>query len=184
MDIKERLRQKGWNEADIERALEIMYYQDKAPEKVQVRATGSLLLYWSGLFVAIISNIVLSVVLIPFLISTSGPALYFMIAVLGLAFGFLITVLLRDIEHIDYKHHIIAGLFIPVLAIINVYVMVALSNRIATNISSAGALFFQHNPIIISIVYVVSFIAPFFILMISEMSQRASSETHEPQSYK
>jgi len=153
MDIKERLKQKGWTDQDINRALEIMYAQEQANSSVnQYTQSGSRILYWSALIV-----------------STQGFTLYMMISVIGLVFGFLITVLLRDIEHIDYKNHIVAGVFIPALAIINVYVMVSLSNKIANTISSTNTSFYQHNPIIISVVYVVAFMLPYFFYKILDM---------------
>ena len=170
MDIKERLKQKGWTDQDINRALEIMYAKEQANSSVnQYTQSGSRILYWSALIVAIVGNILMSLVLIPFLISTQGFTLYMMISVIGLVFGFLITVLLRDIEHIDYKNHIVAGVFIPALAIINVYVMVSLSNKIANTISSTNTSFYQHNPIIISVVYVVAFMLPYFFYKILDM---------------
>ena len=75
------------------------------------------ILYWTLLIIAIIGNFLVSVVLVPFLLILKGPSLYFCLFFLGLSFGYLFSFVLRSIERINPKQHILANVFIPSLAL-------------------------------------------------------------------
>ncbi|MFC1727872.1 hypothetical protein ACFLZ7_00200 [Nanoarchaeota archaeon] len=164
--LQQKLTEKGWSKEEIEKATQIM---ESPPEKGRAIFTKRMnpLLYWMTLIVAIVGNMVISVVLIPFLIAVQSIiALYSIIALLGLAFGFLFSVLLTDIEHIDPKHHVIAGIFIPILALINIFIIVNITNTIDKVIFGAQI---QGNAIIISGIYVLAFIGPYMFNKLSDI---------------
>ena len=64
---------------------------------------------------------------------------------------------------IDPKHHIIAGLFLPILAIIVMFVVVRLSNNAA--LITGSSLFVEHNLFIIPILYVIAFTMPYLFTL-------------------
>jgi len=120
--------------------------------------TMNKLVYWLALLVTIIGNLIISAALIPFLIVLKDVQLYLIIVVLGIAFGLLFDLLLRDIKNIDFKHHVIAAIFIPGIAIVNLFIITKLANRLIEMLNVVNV---EHNPIIISIVYAVAFILPY-----------------------
>ena len=65
--LRHRLLEKGWSEQEIEKTMSLMYSEEKREKQAGfVKATHPII-YWVGLVVAIIGNLLLSVTLIPFL---------------------------------------------------------------------------------------------------------------------
>jgi hypothetical protein len=161
-DLASRLREKGWTQEEIEHAVTILGESKKHKPKITV--VFDQLVYWVALILAIVGNIVLSVVLIPFLLVLNNIQLYIFVVVLAGSFGLLFSQILRDIEGLDKKHHVIAGIFIPALALINIYVMVNLANFLDKVFKLSKV---EHNPVLISIVYVVFFTFPYIFRFIA-----------------
>lgn len=129
-------------------------------KKESVKKIMSKIVYWLALLVTIIGNLIISAALIPFLIVMKDVQLYLIIIILGIAFGLLFDLLLRDIENIDIKHHVIAAIFIPGMAIVNLFIITNLANRLIEVLEVANV---KHNPIMISIVYIIAFMIPYLI---------------------
>ncbi len=161
-DLASRLRGKGWTQKEIDHALAIL--DESKKHKPKITLILDKLVYWVALVLAIVGNIILSVVLIPFLLVLTSIQLYIFVVVLAGSFGLLFSQLLKDIEGLDTRHHVIAGIFIPCLALINIYVMVNLANYL-DKVFKLSKL--DHNPVLISIVYVVFFILPYFFRLIA-----------------
>lgn len=167
--LQQRLKEKGWSDEEIQKAISIMRSEDK---KGKAPYTGQLnpVLYWMSLIVAIIGNLFVALVLIPFFLVLTWQ-LYVMIAVIALAFGAMFNWLINTLEHVDPAHHVIAGIFIPAFAIITVYVMVNIANDLTTIFKSS----IQQNPIAVSVFYVVFFMIPYLFTKLSDVlrSRRA-----------
>lgn len=163
----QKLRDKGWTEEDINNTVKIMERIENASGGHQKRF--NVVLYWAVLFIAILGNFILSVVLIPFLLVLSNYQLYFIILLVGASFGLLFNIIIREIEYLDTKNHIIPGIFIPAIAIINISIMTDLSNYLmkVSNIDNT-----PHNPFAISIIYVVFFIIPYLIHKTVELAKK------------
>lgn len=164
------LRKKGWSEEEIEKTARIMQRFEAASENRHKKL--NVILYWSVLFIAIIGNFILSVVLIPFMLVLSNYQLYFIIMIIAVAFGLLFNLIIRDIEYLDRKHHVIAGIFIPTIAIINVSIMVNVSNNLM-RLSKINNV--PQNPIAISIIYVVFFVLPYMIYNLLEIKDKKNA---------
>ena len=102
--------------------------------------------------------------LIPFLLALRDALLYTIIITLGIAFGLLFDLLIRDIDNLGSKHYIVAGLFIPCLAIVNVIYMASFSNTLTQTIGLKNI----HSPILVGIVYTAAFTAPYLISHFTE----------------
>lgn len=157
-ELIQSLREKGWSEEDIQKAVSIIE-QHASIDKSGTKHYFNRVIYWFALLVAIIGNMMISVILIPFLLVLQSYQLYLVVMTLAISFGFLFNLLITDIEHVDQKHHIIAGIFIPALAIINVFVMTRISNMM---IAAAQLQNVSHNPLLMSAAYVIAFISPYF----------------------
>jgi hypothetical protein len=92
---------------------------------------------------------------------------------IALSFGFLFNVLLKDIEEIDYAHHLIADIFIPSLALINTFVITNLANHFITILNIQTA----HNPLVIGILYVIGFMMPYLVDKFFDKDRFVKKET-------
>ena len=119
--------------------------------------TVNNLLYWILLVIAIVGNFVVSVVLVPFLVSLKGAGLYFILFFIGLSFGLVFGFILHSIEDLRPRKHVIAGIFIPAIAIINVAMMAILSNKLIMIMKLETP---EHAPAVVGAVYVLGYIVP------------------------
>ena len=158
-----RLKEKGWTQKEINKALRILGGSKKSKSKTILLLDK--IVYWFALILAIVGNIILSVVLIPFLLALKNIHLYPVIIVIAFSFGLLFSILLRDIDGLDKRHHVIAGIFLPCLALINVYVMVNLANYLDKALKTTTT---PHSPILISIIYVAFFILPYIFNLLTK----------------
>lgn len=155
------LLKKGWVEEDLRKAEAIL-------EKTTAHEIFfSKIIFWSALVVIIFANLIVSLVLIPFLIVFNRWILYFTVAVLAVVIGFLYNLLVLDIGHLEKKHHLLARVIIPFLAISNMIVMVLVSNRFIAELEIMNA---PHNPWIIGLIFAASFSAPYFLNRIRKHS--------------
>lgn len=136
------------------------YKKLKKERRELISKKMSKIVYWLALLVTIVGNLIISAALIPFLIVLKDIQIYLIIAILAIAFGLLFDLLLRDIEHLDFRHHIIAVIFIPGMAILNLFIITNLSNRLIEILEVVNI---KHDPIRISIIYAIIFMIPYII---------------------
>jgi hypothetical protein len=154
-DLRERLEKKGWTREDIDKTISILETAEE--NKKPARLLFDKFVYWLALIVSIAGNFVISIVLIPVLITLKSTLLYAVIAILGLVFGFLFSLLMGDIGELDKRHNVISGIFIPTIAVINMFVFVNLSNYLSKLMIIEN----KQNPVLVSIIYVFFFSAPY-----------------------
>lgn len=158
------LRKKGWTEEEIQKSKEVL----DDPEGVHFFSSSlSKVVYWSGLVVGVVGNLVISTIMIPFFAFLDARLVYLILCIVGFIFGSLFSILLYDLRYLDAKHHVIASIFIPFMALLNVYVMFTLINYLHTVIfdpSFATSLNLQsHNPLVMSVLYVGFFLLPIVV---------------------
>jgi len=151
---KEKLRMKGWTEEEIIKA------EHSLETELKHDAHFSKIVFWTSLVIVIIANILVSLMLIPFLIVLNKIILYSIVVILAGVIGFLYTFLIRDIGHLDKKHHVLAGIIIPIIALANVFVMVVASNQFIKDVQAENG---PHSPWLTGIVFAVVFIIPYLI---------------------
>ena len=156
IDLEDKIKKKKWPKKDIDKTITIL----RKAKLIKKKKNFDKIIYWSILFVAIIGNLIISITLVPFLLALNSYQLYLIVITLGLSFGFLFNILIIDIENLEKKHYIIAGIFIPSLAIINIAYMTMFSNYLIGIMHLHNI---THNPVSIGIAYAVSFVVPLFI---------------------
>ena len=157
-EIVDRLKERGWAEDEIKRTARIL---EESPERKSHKLVMfDKIAYWAGLLLAILANFVISVMLIPFLIVMKRFYLYLALVFIGVAFGWVFSVLIEDLEAIKSGQHIVAWIFIPAVALINVYLMTNLSNFIAVLMEMPSSV---HQSTFVSVVYVAAFMIPYSI---------------------
>lgn len=145
---------KGWKEEEIEKAKAIL-------ERREVHDVFfSKITFWSALIVVVFANLLVSLVLIPFLIVLSAGILYFIIIVLGGMIGILYNLLITDIGHLEKKHHLLAGIIVPILGLANLVIMVLVSNKFIADLKLQNP---PHNPWVLGIIFGLAFIAPYLV---------------------
>ncbi|MAE43147.1 hypothetical protein CMO93_05215 [Candidatus Woesearchaeota archaeon] len=156
-DIKKKLLEKGWKKSDINRTLKIIE-KAKANKHHHIKILDKSV-YWISLIIAIIGNFIISLSLIPLLLALKSFPLYLVLITIGISFGLLFELLIRTIENLETRHHIFLTVIIPLVAIINVFIIVLFSNRLEEIINIQN----PQNPLIIGIVYAGAFIIPYAV---------------------
>lgn len=170
--ITKNLPQQGWTKPEIDKAVEILR---KAPEKSApwVRFLD-MVLYWLLLLVTIVGNFIVSIALVPFLLVLTGPLLYGALFFLGVVFGTMLDVVVRETEYLQKHHYVVAEVLIPAIALINIYMITSLSNRLAAMMSLPGN---NNQPVLVAVIYVIAFSLPHMVYWANQ--QRVAS-IHAP----
>ena len=171
--FKEKLISRGWAEEEAEKAHNIIHSEEKRLKHIKYNVSMSFVVYWTVLLVLTLANFVVSILLIPFLLILKPVLLELIVATLGLIFGLLFNLVIRDIEHVEIKHHLMAAVFIPAVAIINIFVVVSVANSIAERIKIP----LEQNPVFTSVIYVVMFLLPYGFSSLRGFLKRRGQET-------
>lgn len=154
---KEALLKKGWKEEEIQKAEAIL-------EKTELHDLFfSKITFWSALVVIVFANLLVSLILVPFLIVLNQWILYFTVVILAGTVGFLYNFLILNIGHLEKKHHILAGILVPLLALANMVIMIWVSNRFIAELKVKNP---QHNLWALAIVFAVAFILPYLMSLL------------------
>ena len=150
-----RLKKKGWSEKDIKKAVEIA--QNARLNRLNKLSFLEKRIYWILLLVIIAVNFAISVALIPLLIALKGIFLYAVVIILGLFFGLILELVIRSIEHLEKKHHVFLAFIIPLIALINLFIITGIANNFSNILNIRNI----QNPITITLIYTVSFTTPY-----------------------
>lgn len=148
---KQELSRKGWTQAELQKTESILEHSD--PHHLFF----SKMVFWSALLVIVIGNILVSLVVIPFLFFLQPQALYVIVAILALVIGWLYNFLITDIQIMERKHHILASIFVPLFAALNFVLVVIYSNKYLQKLGDST----QYNPWVVSLLFAVVFLIPF-----------------------
>jgi hypothetical protein len=152
-NVKERLIEKGWSKKDITKTISIIE-KAKNNKHPKIKILDRYI-YWISLAVVIGGNFIISIALIPELISLKGFQLYAVVITLGISFGLLFELLIRTIEHLKTTHYILLGIMIPLLAITN-FIIVSYTLGELIGIEN------PQNPFLLGSVYAISLMLPYF----------------------
>ena len=156
-NLIKRLEKRGWSSKEIEKAVGIIQNAKQNKNKANLFLEKRIYLVLFAIILA--SNFAISIALIPLLIALNGMILYFLIMVLGIIFGLLFELVIRSMEHLEKRHHITLAFLIPTTALINIFIISRLSNNLMEKLNLKNI----HTPIIIALVYAVSFVLPYII---------------------
>lgn len=156
MELKEAIQKKPWSPEEKQRVLKII--EEGKTKKSKLLHFLDELVYWVFLFIAIFGNFILSVVLVPFMLILTGFYLFIVLFIIGFAFGMLINAILKEIQKVEEKKHIIPVLLIVALALINIYIITRFTNQLEGLLELTTP---AHNPVLISATYALAFILPY-----------------------
>ena len=130
--------------------------------KGKIQPYGRLMdkwLFWILLFIIAAVNISLSAAFMPMLVALDSEQVYSIIVICGLIFGFVLELLIRSMEHLEKRHHIFLAILIPVIALINVFIITKISNNLIKALNLKNA----QNSIIVAVIYAASFVLPYLV---------------------
>lgn len=156
-NIEKKLIKKGWKPSDVNKTLKIIE-RAKAKKHPHIKILDKAV-YWFSLLLAIGGNFIISIALIPELLTLRSFQLYIILITLGISFGLLFELLIRSIENLETKYHIFLGTIIPIIAVLNFIIIVLFSNRIGEILKIDN----PQNPLLVGIAFAVSFMLPYVI---------------------
>lgn len=164
--IRNKLKEKGWNQKDINEAISIIEHarENKHP-KIKILDKS---VYWISLIVIIAANFIISLSLLPILLALNSIWLYLILAIIGFSFGLLFELLIRTMEHLEPRHHVFFAIIIPVIAVINIIFMVSFSNGLEAILGIQNL----HNPIFTGIAYSAFFMLPYIAYRFLLLTER------------
>ena len=156
-NLRERLLAKGWPPEEVDYTLKV--FKSKEEKKSRLMQVIEHIIYWLAIIIAIIGNMVVAIVLIPFFLVLPAFYLYPIIILLGVGFGFLYDILITDLEKMVQREMIKESIFIPALALISVGFMTHFANILA----DTWNLLITHTPLFVGMVYALVFVSPWFV---------------------
>ena len=166
--IKKRMKENNWEDNYIEKTLEILHIAENKKRPFLKWLDKTLI--WFALLLSLIGNFIVSLVLGPMILILPLWVIIVMSIVLGICFGSLVDVLIRDIEHVTHHHYILAGIALPLIAVFNV-IFVTKSLLFLSSLNKFNELFptFHIEGVkIIFPIYLISFLIPHSIYKILE----------------
>jgi len=157
--LKKRMRKKGWSSKDLK-------HLDKKTEEVRKKRDSAyylieMFLYWFVLVFAILCSLIISFVLIFFFVLLKPIGVYVLTGIIGVMFGMLFEVLLRNIDWIETKHHFFGGVILAAIVLLNLMIFSsAFTERV---ILFSLVRIPAYGNLIIGTVYCISFFVPFVI---------------------
>ena len=161
-ETKAQLIKKGWAREDIKKAEDIIFARN-LHDKSRSAIHAHRILFWTVMAVMIIGNALIALVLIPIMLVLNKIGADIFVVIIGLKFGLLFNFLVWDIEeHITRKHHLLAITIIPLIAILDLYAIVRITNAI-NDVFQITAI--REDPVTISALYVIAFLLPYLFTL-------------------
>jgi|FLOH01.1.fsa_nt_gi uncharacterized membrane protein YhaH (DUF805 family) len=162
MDVsRKKLGVKGWSNKEINDTIKILQ-AGKKKRKLSNLFFDSFV-YWTGLLIMILGNFAFSIIITFLLISSQKGIIYVLSFFLAACFSIVIASLVKDLDHLDKKHHVSYLLIIPIVGLITFF----LTSKFAD--SQLSALQVTHNnPWIAGIIYFAGFIIPYSYLVFNQ----------------
>lgn len=152
MDLKGNLEKKGWSQPEIYRAMRALH-RGTEQEKYFTQV-----LFFSTILLVLFSNIFVMVGVLFLAIIMPAWFIMCLMAIFGVIIGIVYDYLIRDIAHIEKHHHFIAGSVIPLVAVMNSFIIVYASQGISQDLGLNVA----QDPVMTSVVFIVFLLIPTF----------------------
>jgi hypothetical protein len=142
-----------WDEKEIQRAAKIILHAEKN-KSAFVRILDEIV-HWIVLLMIFFGNCAFSIAIV-FLSALSVVPFYSLVIISAVTFGALIETPIRDIEKLDKNKHFLSRVILPLLVLVNVYVLFGAKAAIE-NITKIK---FEFNPVLVGIIYGTFFLMP------------------------
>lgn len=167
LHLLSQMKDHGWEDRELDYARQVMVtaHKDRTPFRRFIDST----ILWIFLILVAIGNLITIALIIPLFVLFPNPAIYAILILLGICFGLLIEVILRDIEHLFSGHHMyIMYVLLPFFAASGGLMVLTYAQTHLPNI-----FFLDRSPLKMSIIYTIFFILP---LAVSKWTRRRKPE--------
>ena len=154
--LRTELARKGWSAEEIADTHRILTNPELQEKHSGIRRDMQFVLYWGTLMVLLVCNLVVAMVLVPVLIIFTPAYMALILFIVGAAFGLFFHLLINDIEHIETIHHTAARVFIPLVAVGNIFLMHAMARAVAERLNIP----LKQHPFWMIASYVIAFLLP------------------------
>ncbi len=113
--------------------------------------------YWQTLFVIYILNFAAIFLVSPFIFVIDGILSYFLVAIIAISVGSLLNTITVSIENLELKHHYVAFLSIPFLAVVDLVVFFELLDFLGEKFEMEPGF----NESVLIILFLVAFVIPY-----------------------
>jgi hypothetical protein len=148
---------------DIIAAVDARLAEGRKQYKARVGEKLDNLVYWLSLVLLALFNLIACFFLIPFLILFEGWKVYVAVTGFGFMFGFLFNLLILGIEHLKHKHSIIAGVFIPLLAVLDISLILSITDRLDKVMVKQAT----YNESIVIVLFISAFVLPYIFAVLT-----------------
>jgi len=148
------LRKKGWTSEEIAH-VNVRFRKFEKKKSLLMKVLENVL-YWIFLLFTLATNILVSYALIPILLLIHSSIVYLIIGFIAFAFGILFSIVIKDIEHLSRMKHAIFSFLVCTISLFNFGIVIKQANMISVQLSS-----YEHNSLLIAIVYVFFFMLPY-----------------------
>lgn len=171
-NLIKKLKKRGWSDSEIEDLKKVMESGKSSGASRKFSQKDKAFqahIYWSLIIIFMIANILLVVSLMPAVFIFSQKYLIFLMSFIGFSFGFVLNILIRDLNQIDKKHHLVASIFFPIVSATIVFLSISYASSFSfllkANLPSTVAkmLYSGQNPFLSTMSFIVAYAVPFLI---------------------
>ena len=126
---------------------------------------SGLLIYWLTLLALVILNMLTVMAIAILQLAMGTKQFFFVVAALGLFFGYLTYRLVTLVENLGARHHFFAWLLVPAAAMLNLFII----SSAASTLSSAIGFGYKYNPLLVSASYMVAFLIPAAVILANRL---------------
>jgi len=156
MNIKEeRLREKGWSEEEIHHAKSIVKKIKKQRKKHPHKDLLGESVYWFLVAAIIGSIIALAYWTLPLFIFLPEKIFYPLLIIIGLSFGMLLWIVVKDLDHLEARHHAIISTLIPLTGGLSFSIILGKYSELANSLGT------DYNILSITLIFIFSYAAPY-----------------------
>lgn len=153
---KHRLSAKGWSEEEIQQATNIL--QEAELKKHSTLFLLEKMLFWGLLILTTMGVFAISVYMIPLFFVLNNWINSLILSLLGLCLGSFLTLILKDLEWLGFKHHLFTLIVIPLIVISNFFLINNITHEISTN-----------QIYLMSGVFSLALLLPYFLVLINDL---------------
>lgn len=156
MQLKEeRLRVKGWTEKEIAQTKKLIEkIKRKRAKHPHINLLGEAT-YWFLVGAVITTIIAIAYWILPLILFLPEKVFYPLIIIIGLSFGMLLWIIIKDLDHLELKHHALISAIIPLTGGFSFTIILGQYSTLASSIGH------EYNSILITIIFIFSYAAPY-----------------------
>ncbi|PIN77173.1 hypothetical protein COV16_07100 [Candidatus Woesearchaeota archaeon CG10_big_fil_rev_8_21_14_0_10_34_8] len=112
---------------------------------------------WTAMLLLIFINFLGAILLVPFLLFFEGISQYLIIVLFGVGFGLIFNLMIHSIEHLGDKHHIIAGVIVPIFALLDIIILFGILEKAVKKLE----IIISYNYTLIVVIFICAFLIPY-----------------------